>query len=103
MTSHKPLEVAARVADLDGPRGYIHVCVFDRADMREIASCFSERNEPIEPLMLATMVAMCARSLTGQWVTTEPLYDHPYIAHGVLDLVATFEPRPTKLRYQDFA
>lgn len=103
MTSHKTLEVAARVADLEGPRGYIHVRVFDRADMREIVSCFSERNEPIEPLMLATLVAMCARSLTGQWVRTEPLYDHPYVAHGVLDLVATFEPRSSKLRYLDFA
>lgn len=102
MTSYKTLEVAARVADLKGPRGYIHVRVFDRADMREIVSCFSERNEPIEPLMLATLVAMCARSLSGQWVRTEPLYDHPYVARGVLDLLATFEPRPSKLRYLDF-
>ncbi len=101
LKAHKTIEIAARVADLDGPSGYMHFRVFDRADMLEIVSCFARRHEPIEPTMLATAVAMCARSLTGQWVRTEPLYDHPHVAAGVLDLLVTFEPRPNKLHYLD--
>lgn len=103
LKGYKTFKIAMQVTGIEGPRGYVDVRIFDKADMHEIASCFSAKNEPINVPLIAISVSMCNRSLAGQWVKTEPLYDHPHAAPGVLDLVAIFEPRPQQLSCYDLA
>lgn len=96
--SIKYMQVAKQVRDLPMPAGYIHLRLFDEATKDEFASAWAtEPNTSITPVLIAMQVMMSEPFLDNEWIATTPMFDHPYVAKGVLDLAIKFTPRPVPL------
>lgn len=94
LEGHRYLDIVDQVIGLSIPSGFLHVRVYDEADMFEFASAVCKRAEPLSAAEVTALVTLHDKFLAGRWVETRHLGE---IDPGVFDIAIRFEPRERKL------